>query len=291
MTSFVQAVFRELRRIWSDLREGKNLDVYPIAAAAFIAFFLSLLTPLVSEEVFHVVVLAGVGFLSTTALISRRKTEKSVRILTRVEDNLLPANMIYENWHVDDVTRAIRSARSSVIFVTTWVSDVTSFVDAIKYASSRSVELLDIEVFMLDPESPFAAQRRLEMGSAAETAAESYKRSFGVAVELFGEQWGSVKNASLTIYKYDRIPTAKILAVDNWDYIVSWFPLGISSGANPCFHVAKGLRYRGVPEAAGALDKQILRLRETNPEIVLRVESDKAKAKTLQPGPVAQLSS
>ncbi len=58
------------KKIWSDIKHGENLDLYPLVAVALILAVLNLLG-IVAQPLVFSVILAALGFLAVSALVSR----------------------------------------------------------------------------------------------------------------------------------------------------------------------------------------------------------------------------
>jgi len=61
-----------LEKIWNDIKQGENLDLYPLVIVAFTLAILNLLG-IVSEPQIFSVILAALGFVAVSALVSRFK--------------------------------------------------------------------------------------------------------------------------------------------------------------------------------------------------------------------------
>lgn len=232
---------RVLRRFWEDIRRGKNIGLYTMVIVAIILTVLDLVG-LAPRSWVARINLAMLGLLATAMLGNRDKVEQVLQKLAQMPRGLLPGATIYEHWMVKEVYDVIRSAKESVVIVESWVGEAPTLSGCIKHASRHSSGRLKVDIYMLDPDKSFGAQRRAEVDGYSNGAdmewQKRFQEKFEDAAATIQRHLSGVQNIDLTIYKYATMPEIKMYVVDDEEFIFSWFPVDGPSSDNVCFHLS-----------------------------------------------------
>jgi LmbE family N-acetylglucosaminyl deacetylase len=171
---------------------------------------------------------------------SPRDTAPSARAPTTgsvVASSSAPAIRAFTTWHHPDIADLIGRARRSIDIVDTYYDEATTLVPLVAEAVRNGAETLRVTIYMLDPRRPFGAQRLLEKATSSVKKAKSSSGLKPAFRALFRkhceelrdafEENSDMRNARirLRLYAYPTMPGLRLIAVDETDYIVGWFPL------------------------------------------------------------------
>ena len=197
-----------LQRIWEDIRQGENIDLYVTATIAIVLTALNIVG-LAPQSWIAPISLAVLGLLAIATLGNRYKMEQVIQKLTQNAWRVSSLR-IYEHWNVREVYDAVGSAKQSVVIVESWISEASVLSSYIKSASQYAGKPVQLLCYMLDPDSPFGAQRCAEVnchsGDPDAKWSEKYRQKFDDAVRTFSLHL-SRANVDMVVHKYASIWT------------------------------------------------------------------------------------
>lgn len=242
---------KTLTRIWKDITHGKHIIDYVLILGAIALPVLNLLG-LVTADRLILATLPILGLLIAKAVSQTWEKGNDIRI--------------HENW-TGEVYEAFATAKKSIVVLTSWVVDAPILADKIKKACGRMNKKLTVEIYMLDPDKPFGAQRYGEVyepDKPHSTKWESkYRLNFEHSVDHFMNRLKTLSNVDLKIYKYGTLPTAKIFIVDDEKFFFGWLQTNWASTENVCIELSSKSRDEDVLYAIDRLRKHIAGLKGT----------------------------
>lgn len=235
---------QSLWHIWQDLRERRNLEMYFFLVVTFAMFVASLLG-VSNQQWFFTLVLSSLLLLMWQMTEYRRFIERTDRNFEIVHDvlrkELQKPIRIYNHWRVKEVCDLIASAKESIVIIDSWFGESPALAGCIKN-SAQPLPLLKIDVYMLDPEKPFGAQRHAEWAGqvrATERSPDDFRAKFNDSIQTFRAHFSGMPTVSYSFYKYPTLPEIRMYIIDNKHFIFSWFPVYSPSAENICFHVTE----------------------------------------------------
>lgn len=217
---------KTLTRVWKDITRGKHIIDYVLILAAIVLPVLNLVGLLTSDRLV-LAMLPILGLLIAKAVAQTWEKGNDIRI--------------HENW-TGEVYEAFTKAKKSIVVLTSWVVDATTIADKIKKASGKTNRKLTVEIYMLDPDKPFGAQRYWEVYRSIKPYSTDceiqYRSNFAQSVMHFRNRLGNVSNVDLKIYKYDTLPTAKVFIVDDEKFFFGWLQAKAASTENVCIELS-----------------------------------------------------
>lgn len=143
-----------LERIWEDVRQGENIDLYLTVSVALVLTLLNL-SGVAPQSSIAPMTLAVLGLLAITSLVNRRKTEEMLRVIQAKEQILL------NDFPSDFQIRMEKSKELWLLGVNlgrTAVSNFSLFEEKVKRGDK-------IKVLLVSPKGqalPLASKRRRE---------------------------------------------------------------------------------------------------------------------------------
>ena len=217
---------KTLFRIWKDVSRGKNIIDYLLILAAIVLPLLNIFKVVSLERIIWAT-LPTLGLLVAKSVSNTWREAREVRI--------------HENW-TGEVYEAVAKARESIVILTSWVSDPVPLADKISTACGKTNKTIPVDIYMLDPDEPYGAQRYGEIHEPGRkhdpSCAALYRSTFENAVKTFNQRLNRTKNVSLTFHTYATMPHVKISVIDNERFFFSWLPADGGSTMNACFELS-----------------------------------------------------
>jgi len=180
---------------------------------------------------------------------------------------------IYNHWNVKEVYDVISSASASVVIIESWVAEAATLSSHIRDASDRTNKRLNVEVYMLDPDRQFGAQRFAEVGGHSDGTEtvwrEKFREKFTDTVDTLKRHLSGAQNVRLAIYKYATMPTLRMYIVDDREFFFGWFPANGPSSQNVCFHFTASLSVKENHWVVDSLRSQLEGIRKASQSIEL----------------------
>lgn len=259
-----------LRLVWAEIRKGENIDQYLIILLAFLLAILNLFG-ITNVTWITSITLAVLGMLAIGTLVNRHITEQVIARVSELTANRESHVRAFSNWRVDEIREHLLSAKSSIVIIESWVAEAATLAGYIRDASQRTRNTLKVEIFMLDPEKPFGAQRRAEVEgivSGNDTIwKQKYLNKFDESIDVMQRHLADAKNIDLKIYKYPTLPEMRLYVIDDADFVFGWFPFKSPSTENVCFYVSKYSKIKESLIAIESLQKQLNEIRSVSQKI------------------------
>lgn len=225
-----------LSNIREDFSHGRNYLHYLLILAAILMPVLNLLRVVSDEWLFRVMLPTLSLLLASAVSNSRLLRDLNVR-------REQPLVVIHEHWS-GEIYEIVASARKSIVILTSWAIDSPTLGDKIHDACKRARDEINVDVFMLDPDRPFGAQRYGEVFESdsepqnLEDWSQQYKARFESACKDFTRKLRKPPNARLKLYKYPLMPALKLYIIDDEKFFFSWLTADGGSTNNVCFELS-----------------------------------------------------
>jgi len=253
-------VMQVFKNIWRDIRRGESIDLYAAVAVAIPVAILNLLG-ITRPSITSAITLTILALLASAALVGRHKNEQILEKLSELSSKTSIGARIYKHWLAKDVQDVIGYAKRSITIIDSWFGEA-AFLAAYIAREERSLGVkLKVNVYMLDPDLPFGAQRRAEFDGNCDGTSqewrEKYRSRFIDSVETLRRHLSNIDNLELCIYKYRTMPEIRMYVVDDREFIFSWFPVNGPSAENVCFHLSSTTASEGTFRAIERLRLQM----------------------------------
>lgn len=244
-----------LYRIWDDVRRGDNIDLYATITVALGLVILNLIG-FNQQTLIAPITLAVLGLLSIAILGNRYRVQELLQKMSQMPAGLASGVKIYEHWRAQEVHDILRSAKSAVVIIDSWIGEATTLAGCIRDASIKASGRLTVHIYVLDPVKPFGAQRRAEyegvFDSVEKVWRDRYEIKYQDSIEALQSHLSKLNNINLNIYTYTTMPEIRLYIVDDEEFVFSWFPVDSPSSDNVCFHLSENFANR---ENRSAIEK------------------------------------
>jgi hypothetical protein len=171
--------------------------------------------------------------------IKRNQVLDLLKVVARREG----ATQTYATWDVEEIRSIVCHARKTIKIVDTFFDEAAHLSTQIQSAIENGADHIKLDVYMLSPDRPFGGQRLREIDPAKEKIAASeleaeYRRKFNDCVSSLIQRFGKMKRVTMAVWENYTMPSVRLLAIDDREYFVGWFPI---NAVNP-LHSCQGVR-------------------------------------------------
>jgi hypothetical protein len=147
---------------------------------------------------------------------------------------------LFQTW--DEADALLASAKETITILDTYYGESTHLAPLVKRALDAGARRLELNVYMLDPDRDYGAERLWEMSEAnrsksTEELRDEYRQSFQVSVSEIQRQLSAIPNVTVNVYTYPTMPEERQIIIDDSAFVVGWFPMSASNPAYSCIFV------------------------------------------------------
>jgi hypothetical protein len=222
---------RFIKSIWKDIKRGENIELYVLLSAAIVALFLHFLDVEV-QEYFRPLGLAAVAVFAIALLGIRH----------RLESQALPAVKVFKHWGAPEVKKLLSRTRKSLTVVDSWICEALDITRCLKDADRATSGNIEANFYLLDPDEPHGAQRvaamKIPQKISDDEARHIFRTEHMATIQMLRDGLKEVNNVKGHIYTYPTMPSLRLYAVDDTEFLFCSFPLGKSTSSAACFYLS-----------------------------------------------------
>ena len=126
--------------------------------------------------------------------------------------------------------------------------------------------------YFMDADEPYGAQRIAEMSEKPHevpeyAARERFREQCLPSLDRLQEHLKNVSNVDVHIHKYGTMPSLRLYAIDDAEFVFCWFPLGKSTSDAACFHLSARSGDESLYPAIEEIRDQLRALRAVSTEV------------------------